>query len=48
MNLSSYGPGIKPGDVYLDLGANIGMSALRAEMSGASKLYCIEPDPEVV
>ena len=45
--LSSYGPGIKPGDVYLDLGANIGMSALRAEMSGASKLYCIEPDPEV-
>jgi FkbM family methyltransferase len=45
--LNAHGPGIKPGDVYLDLGANIGMSALRAEMSGASKIYCIEPDPGV-
>jgi FkbM family methyltransferase len=45
--LNAQGPGIQPGDIYLDLGANIGMSALRAEQSGASKLYCIEPDPGV-
>ena len=45
--LNKYGPGIQSGDIYLDLGANIGMSALRAELSGASKLYCIEPDPRV-
>ena len=45
--LNTYGPGIQPGDVYLDLGANIGMSAMRAELCGASKIYCIEPDPEV-
>jgi len=45
--LNQHGPGIQPGDVYLDLGANIGMSALRAELCGASKLYCIEPDPGV-
>ena len=45
--LNKYGPGVQPGDVYLDLGANIGLSALRAELSGASKLYCIEPDPGV-
>ncbi len=45
--LNQHGPGIQAGDVYLDLGANIGMSALRAELCGASKLYCIEPDPGV-
>ena len=45
--LNAKGPGIKPGDIYLDLGANIGMSAMNAELKGASKLYCIEPDPGV-
>mgnify|MGYP003624715056 FL=1 len=45
--LNNNGPGIQSGDIYLDLGANIGMSALRAEMCGASKIYCIEPDPGV-
>jgi FkbM family methyltransferase len=45
--LNAYGPGVQYGDVYLDLGANIGMSALRAESRGCSKLYCIEPDPGV-
>jgi hypothetical protein len=29
--LSLYGPGIQHGDIYLDLGSNIGMSAFRAE-----------------
>jgi len=38
------GPGIKEGDIYVDLGANIGMSALAAESCKASKIYCIEPD----
>jgi FkbM family methyltransferase len=45
--LNAYGPGIKPGDIYLDLGANIGMSAIRAESNGCSKIYCVEPDPGV-
>jgi len=45
--LNEFGPGIQKGDIYLDLGANIGMSALRAESKGAYKLYCIEPDPGV-
>jgi FkbM family methyltransferase len=45
--LNTYGPGVEYGDIYLDLGANIGMSALRAESRGCSKLYCIEPDPGV-
>ena len=45
--LNSHGPGIQQGDIYLDLGANIGMSALRAESKGCSKIYCVEPDPGV-
>lgn len=45
--LNFKGPGLKYGDIYLDLGANIGMSSLRAESYGCSKLYCIEPDLEV-
>lgn len=40
----SQGPGIQSGDIYVDLGANIGMSALMAERNNASKIYCIEPD----
>jgi len=45
--LNAHGPGIQPGDVYLDLGANIGLSSINAELKGASKIYCIEPDPGV-
>jgi len=45
--LNAQGPGIEHGDIYLDLGANIGMSAIRAESKGCSKIYCIEPDPGV-
>ena len=45
--LNAYGPGMQHGDIYLDLGANIGMSALRAESKGCSKIYCVEPDPGV-
>ncbi len=42
--LNSYGPGVKEGDIVVDLGANIGMSSLVAEKSKASKIYCVEPD----
>ena len=45
--LNENGISIQPGDVYLDLGANIGMSAINAELKGASKIYCVEPDPGV-
>lgn len=34
---------IQPGDVVLDLGANIGLFAHRAELRGASKVISIEP-----
>ena len=34
---------IKEGDVVLDLGANIGIFAHRAETRGASKVICFEP-----
>lgn len=34
---------IKEGDVVLDLGANIGIFAHRAEQRGASKVICFEP-----
>lgn len=45
--LNQFGPGIKPGDIFLDIGANIGMSSIRAEDCGASVIYAIEPDPDV-
>ena len=38
-----YGCFIKEGDVVLDLGANIGIFAHRAETRGASKVICFEP-----
>ena len=34
---------IKEGDVVVDLGANIGVFAHRAELRGASKVICFEP-----
>ena len=38
---------LNPGDVYVDLGANIGMNCAYAESKGASKIYAVEPDPDV-
>jgi len=40
-------PGVQPGDIFLDLGSNIGLSSINAELKGASQIYCIEPDPGV-
>jgi FkbM family methyltransferase len=38
-----YGCVIQEGDVVLDIGANIGVFAHRAETRGASKVICFEP-----
>jgi len=38
-----YGCYIKKDDIVLDLGANIGVFAHRAEIRGASKVICFEP-----
>jgi FkbM family methyltransferase len=38
---------VNPGDVFVDLGANIGMSAKYAVSRGAAEVYCFEPDPIV-
>jgi len=35
---------IEPGDVFFDLGANIGMSSKYALLHGASEVHCFEPD----
>jgi FkbM family methyltransferase len=45
--LNQFGPGVEYGDIFLDIGANIGMSSIRAESCGAHKIYAIEPDPDV-
>ena len=45
--INQYGPGLERGDVFVDIGANIGMSSMCAEILGASKIFSVEPDPEV-
>lgn len=39
---------IEKGDTFVDLGANIGISSHYAIKHGASKVYCFEPDPNVL
>jgi FkbM family methyltransferase len=39
-----YGP-IVPGSVVLDIGANVGVFAMKAAREGAASVYCIEPNP---
>lgn len=46
--LDKFGVSVEPGDVYVDLGANIGMSARYAQLKGASKIYCVEPDLHLI
>jgi FkbM family methyltransferase len=45
--LNAHGPGVEKGDIFLDVGANIGMSSIRAESCGAGKIYAIEPDIDI-
>jgi FkbM family methyltransferase len=39
---------IEKGDVFVDLGANMGMTALYAAHKGASEIHCFEPDPSMI
>jgi FkbM family methyltransferase len=39
---------VRPRDVTLDAGANIGFTALLAERAGAAEVHCFEPDPRLV
>jgi FkbM family methyltransferase len=41
-----YGAQIRPGDIVLDAGANVGVFARKALWAGASKVIAIEPAPE--
>jgi FkbM family methyltransferase len=41
-----YGTRIRPGDVVLDAGANVGVFTRKALWAGASKVIAIEPGPE--
>jgi len=38
---------INSGDVFVDLGANIGMSSFYAKSQGAVEIHCFEPDPNM-
>lgn len=46
--LERSGLDIETGDVFVDLGANIGVSSLYAKHKGASRIYAFEPDPTVL
>jgi FkbM family methyltransferase len=39
---------IREGDVFVDIGANIGMSSLFATMHGAGEIHAFEPDTEMI
>ena len=41
-----YGTGIRPGDIVLDAGANVGVFTRKALWAGAAKVIAIEPAPE--
>jgi FkbM family methyltransferase len=44
-----YAAPLAPGDVVLDVGANIGLFALRVlqESHGKAQIYCVEPVPDI-
>jgi len=39
---------VERGDVFVDLGTNIGMSSRYAYEQGAGEIYCFEPDPNLI
>lgn len=39
---------VKPGDIVLDAGANIGFTSLLAEKAGAVEIHSFEPDPRLL
>ena len=41
-----YGTRIRPGDIVLDAGANVGVFTRKALLAGAAKVVAIEPGPE--
>ena len=41
-----YGTRLRPGDIVLDAGANIGVFTRKALLAGAAKVIAIEPGPE--
>jgi FkbM family methyltransferase len=43
-----YGNRVRPGDIVLDAGANVGVFTRKALQAGASKIIAIEPGPENV
>ena len=43
-----YGTNMKPGDIVLDAGANVGVFTRKALAAGAAKIIAIEPGPENV
>lgn len=48
LNRPQYDFQVENGDVFVDLGANVGMSSRKAIDNGASEVHCFEPDPEIV
>jgi FkbM family methyltransferase len=48
MDVWAFSHFVRPGDVVLDAGANIGFTALLAERAGAAEVHCCEPDPRLV
>ena len=46
--LCRFDVGIEEGDVFVDLGTNIGISSKYALLHGAKEVHCFEPDPVLV
>jgi FkbM family methyltransferase len=47
LDVWAFGTLVKPGQTVLDAGANIGFTALLAEIAGAAEVHCFEPDPRL-
>ncbi|WP_367875284.1 FkbM family methyltransferase [Luteolibacter sp. Populi] len=47
LDVWTFGTLVKPGHTVLDAGANIGFTALLADIAGAAEIHCFEPDPRL-